>query len=135
MCVVIKFRAQLKAAQLANISFMSRHIIVCRDISKLWEDKSSSDCDIRHLMTLLSCRDLITLLKELLLSRPKCSVATSISFTTELLIATSPLFFLHVMTKGRHQPLSRPQFLFEISFCRDLVCTFPKFNDQTAFHS
>ena len=94
LCAVIKFRAQLKAAQLANFSFMSRHIIVCRDISKLWEDKLSSGYDIRHLMTLLSCRDLITLLKELLLSRPKCSVATSISFTTELLVATSPLFFL-----------------------------------------
>ena len=32
---VIKFRAQLKAAQLANFSFMSRHIIVCRDINEL----------------------------------------------------------------------------------------------------
>ena len=29
---VIKFRAKLKAAQLANLSLMSRHIIVCRDI-------------------------------------------------------------------------------------------------------
>ena len=42
LCAVIKFRAKLKAAQLANFSFMSRHIIVCRDISKLWEDKLSS---------------------------------------------------------------------------------------------
>ena len=82
LCAVIKFRAKLKAAQLANFSFMSGHIIVCRDISKLWEDKLSPGCDIRHLITLLSCHDLITLLKELLLSRPKCSVATS------------PLFFL-----------------------------------------
>ena len=47
MCAVIKFRARLKAAQLTNFSFMSRHIIVCRDISKLWEDMSSSGCDIR----------------------------------------------------------------------------------------
>ena len=94
LCAVIKFRAKLKAAQLANFPLISRHIIVCRDISKLWEDKLSSGCDIRHLMTLLSCRDLTTLLKELLLSRPKCSVATSIPFTTELLVATSPLFFL-----------------------------------------
>ena len=62
MCVVIKFRAQLKAAQLASFSFMSRHIIVCRDISELWEDKSSSSRDIRNVMTLFSCRDLITLL-------------------------------------------------------------------------
>ena len=66
LCAVIKFRAQLKAAQLASFSFMSQHIIVCRDISELWEDKSSSGCDIRNLITLLSCRDLITLLKELL---------------------------------------------------------------------
>ena len=41
LCAVIKFRAQLKAAQLASFSFMSRHIIVCRDISELWENKSS----------------------------------------------------------------------------------------------
>ena len=47
LCAVIKFRAQLKVAQLANFSFMSRHIIVCRDISNLWEDKSSAGCDIR----------------------------------------------------------------------------------------
>ena len=47
LCVVIKFRAQLKAAQLASFSFMSRHITICRDISELWEDKSSSGCDIR----------------------------------------------------------------------------------------
>ena len=71
LCAAIKFRAKLKAAHLANFSFMSRHIIVCRDISKLWEDKLSSGCDIRHLITLLSCRDLITLLKELLLLRPQ----------------------------------------------------------------
>ena len=63
MCAVIKFMAQLKAAQLASFSFMSRHIIVCRDISELWEDKSSSGCDIRNFMTLFNCRDLITLLK------------------------------------------------------------------------
>ena len=94
LCAIIKFMAKLKAAQLANFSFMSRHIIVCRDISKPWEDKLSSGCDIRHLITLLSCHDLITLLKELLLSRPKCSLAISISFTTELLVTTSPLFFL-----------------------------------------
>ena len=35
LCAVIKFRAQLKAAQLTNFSFMSRHIIVFRDISEL----------------------------------------------------------------------------------------------------
>ena len=81
-CAVIKFRAKLKAAQLANFPLMSRHIIVCRDISKLWEDKLSSGCDIRHLLTLLSCRNLTTLLTELLLSQPKCSVTTSISIAT-----------------------------------------------------
>ena len=42
LCVVIKFRAKLKAAQLENFSFMSRLIIVCRDIIKQWEDKLSS---------------------------------------------------------------------------------------------
>ena len=35
LCVVIKFRAKLKAAQLANFSLLSRLIIVYRDISKL----------------------------------------------------------------------------------------------------
>ena len=67
LCVLFNFRAKLKAAQLANFPLMSRHIIVCRDISKLWEDKFSPGCDIRHFMTLLSCRDLANLLKELLL--------------------------------------------------------------------
>ena len=51
LCAVIKFRAKLKAAQLANFSLMSRLIIVCRDISKLWEDNKSSGCDIRYFMT------------------------------------------------------------------------------------
>ena len=68
LCAVIKFRAKLKAAQLANSPLMSRHKIVCRDIFKLWEDKLSFGCDIRHYMTLLSCRDHTTLLKELFLS-------------------------------------------------------------------
>ena len=53
LCAVIKFREKLKAAQLANSPLMSRHMIVCRDILKLWEDKLSSGCDIRHCMTLL----------------------------------------------------------------------------------
>ena len=35
LCAVIKFRVKLKAAQLANFPLMSRHIIACRDISKL----------------------------------------------------------------------------------------------------
>ena len=50
LCAVIKFSEKLKAAQLAYFSLMSRLIIVCRDISKLWEDKLSSGCDIRHFM-------------------------------------------------------------------------------------
>ena len=41
LCAVIKFRAKLKVAQLARFSLMSRLIIVCRDIIKLWEDKLS----------------------------------------------------------------------------------------------
>ena len=36
LCAVIKFRAKLKAVQLEYFSFMSRHNIFCRDISKLW---------------------------------------------------------------------------------------------------
>ena len=51
LCVVIKFRANLIVAQLANFSLMSRLIIVCHDISKLWEDNKSSGCDIRYFMT------------------------------------------------------------------------------------
>ena len=81
MRVVIKFRAKLKVAQLANSPLMSRHTIVCRDIVKLWKDKSSSGCDIRHYITLLSCRDLTTLLKELLLSRHQPYFS---SFSTDL---------------------------------------------------
>ena len=50
LCAVIKFRAKLKIAQLANSPLMSRHMIVCRDILKLWEDKLSSGCDIKHFM-------------------------------------------------------------------------------------
>ena len=42
LCAVIKFRAELKVALLAHFSLMSRLIIVCREISKLWEDNSSS---------------------------------------------------------------------------------------------
>ena len=36
LCAVIKFRAKLKVAQLANSPLMSRRTIVCRDIFKLW---------------------------------------------------------------------------------------------------
>ena len=80
LCAVIKFKAKLKAAQLANSPLMSRHMIVCRDKFKLWEDKLSSGCDIRHYMTLLSCRNLTIILKELFLSRHKYFVATSALF-------------------------------------------------------
>ena len=51
LCVVIKFRAKFKVALLAHFSFMSRLIIVCCDISKLWEDNISSSCDIWHFKT------------------------------------------------------------------------------------
>ena len=43
---VIKFRAKLKTAQLANFPILSRQITVCRDSSNLQEDKSSSGCDL-----------------------------------------------------------------------------------------
>ena len=36
---VIKFKAKLKIAQLANFLLLSRQLIVCRDSSNLWEDK------------------------------------------------------------------------------------------------
>ena len=44
--VVIKFRAKLKIAQLANFHIMSRHKIVCRDILNRWWDMSSLGCDL-----------------------------------------------------------------------------------------
>ena len=50
---VIKFRAELKVALLAHFSLMSRLIIVCRDISKLWEDNLLSGCDNWHFYLLL----------------------------------------------------------------------------------
>ena len=53
LCVVIKFRANLKVALLAHFSLMSRLIVVCRDISKLWEDNISSGCNIWHFYPLL----------------------------------------------------------------------------------
>ena len=53
LCDVIKFREELKVSMLAHFSLMSRLIIVCRDISKLWEDNLSSGCDIRHFYLLL----------------------------------------------------------------------------------
>ena len=53
LCAVIKFRANLKVAQLANFSLMSQLITVFRDISKLWEDNKSSGCDIWHFYPLL----------------------------------------------------------------------------------
>ena len=50
LCAVLKFRAKLKTAQLENSPLMSRHMIVCRGILNLWEDKLSSSCDIKHFM-------------------------------------------------------------------------------------
>ena len=46
LCAVIKFRAELKVALLSHFSLMSRLIIACRDISKLWEDNISLGYDI-----------------------------------------------------------------------------------------
>ena len=74
-------------------------------------------------MTLLSCRDLTTLLKELLLSRPKCSVATS------------TLFFLQYSLRDDINYCCDLHFCHDISFCRDLVCTCPKLDEHTSFHS
>ena len=46
LCAVIKFRAELKVALLSHFSLMSRLIIICREISKLWENNISAGCDI-----------------------------------------------------------------------------------------
>ena len=46
LCAVVKFREKLKVALMAHFSLLSRLIIVCRDISKLWEFNLSSGCDI-----------------------------------------------------------------------------------------
>ena len=51
LCAVIKFRAKLKAAQLANFPLMSRQLTACRDITQWWEDNKSLGRDIRHFMT------------------------------------------------------------------------------------
>ena len=88
LCAVIKFRAKLKAAQLAHFSLMSQLNIVCRDISKLWEDKLSSGCDIRHFMTLLSCHDPHHSFEGIVLSRPQ--FLSRHNFWSQPL----PLFFL-----------------------------------------
>ena len=51
LCDVIKFRAKLKVAQLANFPLMSRQLTACRDITQWWEDNKYLGCDIRHFMT------------------------------------------------------------------------------------
>ena len=51
LCAVIKFRAKLKVAQLANFPLMSRQLTACRDITQWWEDNKSLGRDIRHFMT------------------------------------------------------------------------------------
>ena len=43
---VIKIRAKLKIAQLANFPLLSQQLTVFRDSSNLQEDKSSSGCDL-----------------------------------------------------------------------------------------
>ena len=51
LCAVIKFRAKLKVAQLANFPLMSRQLTACCDITQWWEDNKSLGCDIKHFMT------------------------------------------------------------------------------------
>ena len=51
MRTVIKFRAKLKVAQLANFPLMSRQLTACRDITQWWEDNNSLGRNIRHFMT------------------------------------------------------------------------------------
>ena len=43
---IIKIRAKLKIAQLANFPLLPRRLAVCLDSSNLQEDKSSSGCDL-----------------------------------------------------------------------------------------
>ena len=59
LCAIIKCRAKLKVALLAHFSLMLRLLIVCHDISKLWEDNLSSGCDIWHCY-LFFCQQVIS---------------------------------------------------------------------------
>ena len=43
---IIKIRAKLKTAQLANFLLLSRQLTCCCDSSNLQEDKSSYGCDL-----------------------------------------------------------------------------------------
>ena len=101
LCAVIKFRAKLKAAQLANFSFMSRHIIIFRDISKLWEDKLSSGYDIR--LRHQASHDIVKL------SRPHHSFAGITLVATEMFCRD--LSFFHDRTFGRNLTLVLPSVL------------------------
>ena len=51
LCAVIKFRAKLKVAHLANFPLMSRQLTACHDITQWWEDNKYLGRDIRHFMT------------------------------------------------------------------------------------
>ena len=114
---------------------MSRHMMVCRDILKQWEDKLSSSCDIRCFVSLSGCRDLTNLLKELFISRPNHSVATEISVATKPLVATIALFFLQYLLSHDNNFCCDFNVCRDTSFCRDLVCNCLKFNEHTAFNS
>ena len=101
LCAVIKFREKLKAAQLANFSFMSRHIIVRRDISKLWEDKLSAGCDIR--LRHQASHDIVKL------SRPHHSFERINLVATQMFCRD--LNFFHDGTFGRDLTLVLPSVL------------------------
>ena len=72
----------------------------------------------------LRCRDHITLLKELLLSRHQCFVAKSTLF-----------FFLQFLLSHDINFCCDFSFCRDTSLCCDLVCICLKINEQTAFHS
>ena len=94
---VIKFRAKLKIAQLANFHIMSRHKIVCRDILNLWWDKSSQGCDIRWRHK--ASQDIVKLSRQISSFDRITLVATLIFCRDFSLVLPSAL------TKSQHQLL------------------------------
>ena len=94
---VIKFRAKLKIAQLANFHIMSRHKIICRDILNLWWDKSSQGCDIR--LRHKASQDIVKLSRQISSFDRITLVATLIFCRDFSLVLPSAL------TKSRHKLL------------------------------
>ena len=79
---------------------------------------------MRPIVFQLRFRDHFTLLKELLLSRHECFVATSTLFFFLLFLLSHDINFCCDFSFCR-----------DTSLCRSLVCISLKINEQTAFHS